>query len=228
MSWWSAFNTCWPPGESGCVVWWDAWAAIGAWTAAVATVFVAVAARKTSERAVDIASKQHQETLDARRASARIIGCMLVHEVSRLPHELFAQFHAMDRNKPRRYDGEFPEPDVEARISAVRRCCSSFLPGAERLQDRLHHLPDAIGDDLAALIGYSRTLNHLAQSCFEATQRKGNPAHVENAFLMEMRAVRSYIRLFQVAAIPYANEFRAFVGVEPRDYSGCVLNKERD
>lgn len=29
MRWWNAFSTCWPPGQNGCVVWWDAWAAIG-------------------------------------------------------------------------------------------------------------------------------------------------------------------------------------------------------
>lgn len=29
MSWWNAFSTCWPPGQDGCVIWWDAWAAMG-------------------------------------------------------------------------------------------------------------------------------------------------------------------------------------------------------
>lgn len=29
MSWWNAVSTCWPPGQDGCVVWWDAWAAMG-------------------------------------------------------------------------------------------------------------------------------------------------------------------------------------------------------
>ncbi|MFT4408469.1 hypothetical protein ACLMOV_02390 [Stenotrophomonas muris] len=29
MSLWNAFSTCWPPGQDGCVVWWDAWAAMG-------------------------------------------------------------------------------------------------------------------------------------------------------------------------------------------------------
>ncbi|MBH1404540.1 hypothetical protein I5U28_03185 [Stenotrophomonas maltophilia] len=29
MSWWNGLSTCWPPGEGDCVVWWDAWAAIG-------------------------------------------------------------------------------------------------------------------------------------------------------------------------------------------------------
>jgi len=226
MSWLDAFSTCWPPGQNGCVVWWDAWAAIGAWTAAVATVCVAIAAQKTSAKAVDIAREQHKETVDARNASARIIGRMLLHEVSRLPYELSAQYHAMERDKPRRYEAEFPEPDFEARMDAVRRTCSSFLPGAEKLQDRLHHLPDSIGDELAALIGYSRTLNHLAQRCSDATLRKGNPASAQNAFLTEIGAVRSYTRLFQVAAIPFANEFRAFVGVESYDYSGCVLKKD--
>ncbi len=232
MNWfstvWNGISPCMEPGVGNCVVWWDAWAAIGAWAAAGATVCVAIAAQKTSARAVDIASEQHKETVDARSASARIIGRMLLHEVSRLPYELSAQYHAMERNKPRRYEGEFPEPDMEARTDAVRRACSSFLPGAEKLQDRLHHLPDQIGDDLASLIGYSRTLNHLAQRCLDATQRKGNPALAQNALLMEMGSVRSYIRLFQVAAIPFANEFRAFVGIEPYDYSGCVLSKDAD
>ncbi|MCF5089814.1 hypothetical protein GIW57_06430 [Stenotrophomonas sp. PA-6-5C] len=150
---------------------------------------------------------------------------MLLHEVSRLPYELADQYKAMERNKPRIYDGQFPEPDMEVRTDAVRRTCSSFLPGAEKLQDRLHHLPNKIGDDLASLIGYSRTLNHLAQRCLDATQRTVNPAQAQNALLMEVGSVRSYIELFQEAAIPFANEFRAFVGIEPYDYSGCALSK---
>ncbi|MGV6483206.1 hypothetical protein ACTUVJ_000246 [Stenotrophomonas indicatrix] len=32
MSWWNAVSTCWPPGHDGCVVWWDAWAAMGTMT----------------------------------------------------------------------------------------------------------------------------------------------------------------------------------------------------
>lgn len=38
---WVGMSPCMEPGIKGCVVWWDAWAAVGAWAAAAAT-FVAV------------------------------------------------------------------------------------------------------------------------------------------------------------------------------------------
>lgn len=40
MSWWNAISTCWPPGQGGCVVWWDAWAAVGTISAAIAAVWL--------------------------------------------------------------------------------------------------------------------------------------------------------------------------------------------
>ncbi|MNN00014.1 hypothetical protein D3C81_1125970 [compost metagenome] len=45
MSLWNAFSTCWPPGQGGCVVWWDAWAAIGT-TAGVLVALIAPMVRK--------------------------------------------------------------------------------------------------------------------------------------------------------------------------------------
>lgn len=44
MSWWNGFSTCSAPGESGCVVWWDAWAAIfGGSAAGIAIAALVVA-----------------------------------------------------------------------------------------------------------------------------------------------------------------------------------------
>jgi hypothetical protein len=42
MSWLKAFSTCWPPGQDGCVVWWDAWAAIGTVLAVGVALFLAL------------------------------------------------------------------------------------------------------------------------------------------------------------------------------------------
>ncbi|WP_143062945.1 hypothetical protein [Stenotrophomonas indicatrix] len=42
MSWWKAFSTCWPPGQDGCVVWWDAWAAVGTVLAVVVALGLAL------------------------------------------------------------------------------------------------------------------------------------------------------------------------------------------
>ena len=42
MSWWNAVSTCWPPGQGGCVVWWDAWAAIGTVLAVAVALSLAV------------------------------------------------------------------------------------------------------------------------------------------------------------------------------------------
>ncbi|WP_329867191.1 hypothetical protein [Stenotrophomonas hibiscicola] len=65
MSWWNAISTCWTPGQHGCVVWWDAWAVVAAFTAVIATVFLGLmtlglglAANKASAAAVRIASAE--------------------------------------------------------------------------------------------------------------------------------------------------------------------------
>jgi len=42
MNWLKAFSTCWPPGEGGCVVWWDAWAAVGTVLAVAVALSLAV------------------------------------------------------------------------------------------------------------------------------------------------------------------------------------------
>lgn len=69
MSWWNAFNTCWPPGESGCVVWWDAWAAIGTICATLAAVALGLAPL--------LARRQHAKAV-ARIANIRL-GIQLLH-----------------------------------------------------------------------------------------------------------------------------------------------------
>jgi len=69
MSWWSAFSTCWPPGQGGCVVWWDAWAAIGTIGATAAAVALGLAPM--------LARRQHAKAV-ARIANIRL-GIQLLH-----------------------------------------------------------------------------------------------------------------------------------------------------
>lgn len=55
MSWWNAFSTCSPPGVGECVVWWDAWAAVGTISAALIALWLGLKpmfARKRHAKAV--------------------------------------------------------------------------------------------------------------------------------------------------------------------------------
>lgn len=69
MSWWNAVSTCWPPGEAGCVVWWDAWAALGTIGAAMAAVTLGLA---------PMLARRHHARAVARIANIRL-GIQLLH-----------------------------------------------------------------------------------------------------------------------------------------------------
>jgi len=69
MSWLNALSTCWTPGQGGCVVWWDAWAAVGTICATMAAVCLGLAPM--------VARRQHAKAV-ARIANIRL-GIQLLH-----------------------------------------------------------------------------------------------------------------------------------------------------
>lgn len=57
MSWWNAVSTCWPPGQGDCVVWWDAWAAVGTIGAAVIALWFGLAPVRGHRRRAKVVGK---------------------------------------------------------------------------------------------------------------------------------------------------------------------------
>jgi len=202
--------------------------------AAVATVFVACLAQKTSARATKIAEqakkiaeRQHEDAVATRVADARILGRLLVHEVSELPQNIFIMYSQLEM--PRGWLDPRSTHEVWSGLdSALKDGVNSMLPGVERVEDRIHKLPEELGGSLATLVGFNRTLNDMAYRLAEQIQAvqigmgygelrrfTGNPS--------EISAQQEYLVEMSKWAIPTANALRKFTGEAERDYSKFVL-----
>ncbi|WP_159097480.1 hypothetical protein [Stenotrophomonas sp. SAU14A_NAIMI4_5] len=189
---------------------------------------VAILAWRTARRATEIAQTateiaRHQRQED-RDAHARILGRLLLSEVTALPARLAAL-------------GKVPAVAVEISGDAIRiRSAAalehlleegqfSVLPSAERVEARIHELPDRLGDDLATLISHSRSLNDVVRrmrSRLVTTERPNVSPPVLVGYrgrAQDFELLEDEIQFFKTLAIEYANDFREFVGVPKEDYS---------
>lgn len=198
--------------------------------AAISTIAIAILAHKTSEKATDIAKyaaeiaqQQHNEGVQLREASARIVGRLLAHELSELPIGLFAIHKRVDEQflKKDRYNKKFGS----LKISLIE-ATNSLLPGAEAVIDRIHALPDMLGDNLATLIGYSRSLNETSKQMLRkmTVTKYGDDIYIGNAD-RDVAAFMSYVEIFSRQAILLANEIRIFIGEDAYDYSDYELSR---
>ncbi|MEN5095634.1 hypothetical protein [Stenotrophomonas sp. TWI1409] len=188
--------------------------------AAVATTVVAVIAQRTSKRATEIAeeatkiaAQQHGEAVALREETARIIGRLLLHEVSRLPVRLQCITKALG-------EAGFQSGVINwaaAVHAAIADLDVPLLPSAELAEDRIHTLPPGLGADLAYLISHARDVRDGAArihgivdraSDFSSAKRDGD--YVTQA----MSQVNNFeLQLMTVAefANDFANEFHGFV-----------------
>lgn len=179
MSWWKAFSTCWPPGQDGCVVWWDAWAASGAMVAAgIAFVALAVAwinigvtaasaiavwrlgaeanrlARAPSEAIQEEAKRERTVILSA------LYGELLnVASAAEAWHELMIAFgieHMLDND--------------ESRKNAANSLQEIDMPMTKSVIGRLHVLPAAESSALAQCLGVISLL-HMSISAMAGSSR---------------------------------------------------------
>lgn len=212
--------------------------------AVVATTVVAVLAQRTSKRATEIAEKaadiaeeatriaaqQHQEFLSTKDANGQIVGRILVHEVSQLPVELYALRERckriIDRGEPRK--------EVAQVENLLKSCSKPLLRGTEQSEDRLHTLPDAIRNDLAVLIGYSRSLNSMSSDLMELikivtyTDRFPAQEKVFGGSLEQMKILQEYVEKFSRYSLDVVNELRVYIGAERVDLSKFNVDQAAD
>lgn len=186
--------------------------------AAGATIRVAVLANRTSKRAAeiaaeakDIAQQQHQEAVDAREANARIIGRLLFNETTALPSRLQRLVRVLERAlEPERYS-------AHGLLFAVEEIAVPLLASAERVEDRIHTLPDLVGADLATMISHTRGIA-------DAANRIKDSIEVHKATVIGTRTTYHFVGppaqpesllavLKHVASLApqFAEEFRTFV-----------------
>ncbi|HDS1299711.1 TPA: hypothetical protein QEK30_001030 [Stenotrophomonas maltophilia] len=216
-----------------------AWASVWVGVFAVlATTVVAVLAYRTSRKATSIAAEatriakqQHLEIVGARDGNARIVARVLVHEVSELPTQLYILhqhcIRALNRGAPT------TEEEVGFLERTFRLGEQSLLPGTEKSEDRLHYLPENIGNDLAVLIGYSRTLSANCKTLLSQvkthTRTNHFPAEIRvfAGSMEQVRSLKEYVEVFSAYCMETAANVRAFSGAEPYDFSKFDLRAGR-
>lgn len=130
--------------------------------AAGVTIRVAIIANQTSKEAAaiakdakDIAKQQHDEGVQVRNGIARILGRLLVAEVLIAPEKLGAVLQGIDSILPQGPASAYNRATTEWVMSELHQ---TFLPTTEESLERLHNLPDALGNELAQLVGLCRGL----------------------------------------------------------------------
>jgi len=145
--------------KAECATFWAGWGAVATGAVGVVTVIVAVLAWRTSRQAAAIAAKQHQDSQLLWKGQARIVGRLLLHEVTALPKKI--EYYASQLDALGNLD-----PDAIRNWQAVQNALSHLaeplLPDAEASAERIHYLPERLGADLATMISHSRDINAAA------------------------------------------------------------------
>lgn len=234
MSWVQGLRPCEALGPT-CVV---DWGTVIAAVVGLATIWVAFLAWRTSRHAAQIAAEatriargQHEETVQLRQANARIVGRLLVHEVSALPERIWIQHLRSARVRPKADDGpEVHEQYARHLVKVLKVGTQPLLPGAELSQDRIHTLPDELGNDLATLLGFSRTMNTKSESLllqFVKVTLKDQPPRLRHIGASSyIDDYLQFLKRFSELSADFVPKFRDFVGVPPLDSSKHRIDRE--
>ena len=209
------------------------WGDLATWVSGIATLIVGFLAWQASSRAVRIsheatriAKQQLDEGMRERVETARIIGRLLHSEITTLPVRANRALTALERAINWSYGNQIIN---ESAIQfTLETCIQPMLPSAERVEERIHTLPDSLGADLAALIGHIHTTQDIASLIAKKIEviqfpvRKlhysGHHDHFDS-FLKQLFALTSM-------SMGFATEFQQFVGVPPQSYPTVLASLE--
>lgn len=209
------------------------WAAVLAGViAAGGTIWVAIAANRTSKRAASIAeeatkiaAQQHGEAVKLREEMARIIGRLLLAEVGSVPARAARIVRSMQRVvEPGA--GYSALTGVENFDRAMFEAGQDLLPTARHVLDKIHNLPDALGADLATFIAACMALRAMAERVEAKVVRISLDTLEGERAIIKLKDGPGDFLIMQNQAVwivrhsaQFANEFQDFVGVEPSDYA---------
>ncbi|WP_406232739.1 hypothetical protein ACI703_15750 [Isoptericola jiangsuensis] len=208
------------------------WAAVVVGTgAAVGTIWVASVANRTSKRAAEIAEdaktiakQQSDQVLAQQHANAAILGRLLLHEISHLPARLSAMLVAIPK-AVRVADGQVLIEDHQLLTAVLDDAKWSMVPQSESVLGRIHDLPDALGPDLATLIGNTGTTRDMAQRMISRVAESPRQyfgqqyRFVYNGMPDDFELLEEHLKFFKRLSIEYAKRFRTFVGIDEGSYS---------
>ncbi|MCE4371806.1 hypothetical protein [Xanthomonas hortorum] len=230
------FVRCWPLSEK-CAVDWAAWGTLVGAAVGFVTVVVAVLAWKTSnrateiaERAADIAQQQHREAIDLRNETARIVGRLVVDEISDLPRRVGRIARAMNRAWAP-FEGVVGLLDAQNFDLAMREAQLEMLPTSQSVVDRIHTLPDELGSELAKLTAACTSLRTMSARVMTNSFRDTVLTdHGEVEVVAFKYGPPDFLKMGQHSrrlvrdSADVADKFQKYVGVSVVDYS--VLRNE--
>lgn len=164
---WQGISPCMEPGIGGCVVWWDAWAAIGALLGVLATMVLGIftyrlgrVANRASALAVEIAGNEARRQAERDKKERILLLLQITGEVS-ANKERILELHA-HLSKPMS-EGYFVGNAVY-RNDFMTNLKRVTFPLADRLADRYHYLDGLTGPTLVRAIGMFSTMadNYVA------------------------------------------------------------------
>lgn len=211
MTWWSAFNTCWPPGQDGCVIWWNAWSVVIAGVAAVIAVYglvvtaaSAVAVFWLGKQANAIANSAYEIDAASRRREGQFILIYLYSEILDAHSSVVAWLAHSERVRR-----VFLQLDDDQRLEVLKILQDVEMPKSEGIFDRLHVLEPEIGAHFARVLGTVRLLKltkapmlrlqNDAEGAIRLSKMIGNieelAKDVEAVYLAASRAMRPLERI---------------------------------
>lgn len=211
-----AIELCPLAGEWGS---WADWSAVAVGLiAAGGTIWVAWLARQTSERATaiaeeakHIAQQQQAEAAKLRLAQARILGRQVLYEVLTLKDRVRALRESWESAASLKA-GQRGIADSTKLCESLRDATFPLLPISQRLEGRIHSLPDDLGSDLATLIGGTELIVGMAERIqvrigrtvfFRRWRYNGDPT--------DLSMLQMQLQWLENMSGPFAERFHEFV-----------------
>ncbi len=198
MNFWSGFSPCMNLGVDGCVVWWEAWAAIAAGIAAVVTGVLGymtfrlgVATTNATKASVDIAAavKRRDDELNAREA--QFLGRLVFPEITQGAihyHKLLGELC-----RPQILEDIYEVAGGRAKLISL--AAGPDFPRCNEQMNRLPIFPAKICDALGQGLGYVSTAKEIAKHFERRSSRKDD----ETVLAQIVIQVRGAARCFEVA-----------------------------
>lgn len=192
------------------------WGDVATWAAAVGTIVIGVLAWRTAIQATRIAQLQHAHETKERSESARITGRLLYNELSIFPDRMVEMLRALTAAVD--WQNQNQVVNATALKHALRELETTLLPNAEAVLDRIHHLPQSLGADLASLISVTRSLQATAHVSAGRTIDFATGSALYAGNLMELTHLHKQVSLIVDLSMGLAHEWQDFVGVPRTAY----------
>lgn len=118
---------------------------------------------------------------------------------------------------------------MEYVFEAVRDSSTMFLPGAQQVQDRIHLLPNKLGERLAMVMGLGVTMNNVASSMLTRFDvkvldtRRDLKSFRYNGNARDVDQFRELLKKLSTESISLAKAFGEYVELPSHDFEKWAI-----